>query len=91
MWSEIRKLKQMDAPDLWVHGSGKLVQTLLANGLVDVMHLWIFPVTEGPGKRLFAECTRPQGLKLVESRIAATGVIIVTYEPAGAIKSGAFA
>lgn len=87
---ELRKLKKMDAPDLWVHGSGKLVQTLLANGLVDVMHLWMFPVTLGAGKRLFAEGTRPEGLKLTDSKVATTGVIIATYEPAGAIKSGSF-
>jgi len=87
---EIGKLKQMDAPDLWVHGSGKLVQTLLANGLIDVMHLWILPVTLGSGKRLFAEGTRPEGFKLTDSKVTATGVIIASYEPAGAIKSGSF-
>lgn len=87
---ELRKLKKMDAPDLWVHGSSKLVQTLLANGLVDVMHLWIFPVTLGVGKRLFAEGTRPEGFKLTDSKVATTGVIIATYEPSGAIKSGSF-
>lgn len=87
---ELRKLKKMDAPDLWVHGSGKLVQTLLANGLVDVMHVWIFPVTMGSGKRLFAEGTRPEGFKVVNAKVATTGVIVATYEPAGAIKSGSF-
>lgn len=87
---EIRKLKEMDAPDLWVHGSGKLVQTLLANGLIDVMHLWILPVTLGPGKRLFAEGTRPEGFKLTASKISTSGVIIATYEPAGTIKAGSF-
>jgi dihydrofolate reductase len=87
---EIRKLKEMDAPDLWVHGSAKLIQTLLANGLVDVMHLWILPVTLGPGKRLFAEGTRPEGFKLIASKVSATGVIIASYEPAGAIKAGSF-
>ena len=80
----------MDAPDLWVHGSGKLVQTLLANGLIDVMHLWILPVTLGQGKRLFAEGTRPEGFKLTASKISTSGVIIATYEPAGAIKAGSF-
>lgn len=88
--SEIKMLKAMDAPDLWVHGSGKLIQTLLANGLVDIMHLWIFPVTLGLGKRLFAEGTLPEGFRQIEAKIAKTGVIIATYEPAGAIKSGSF-
>jgi dihydrofolate reductase len=87
---EIRKLKQMDAPDLWVHGSGKLIQTLLAHGLIDVMHVWIFPIILGPGKRLFAEGARPEGLKLIEAKIATSGVIIATYQPGEAIKSGSF-
>ncbi len=87
---ELKKLKQMDAPDLWVHGSGQLVQTLLARGLVDEMHLWIFPVTLGPGKRLFAEGARPAGYKVVDAQVSTTGVVVATYEPAGAIKAGAF-
>lgn len=89
--SEIRKLKEMDAPDLWVHGSAKLIQTLLANELIDRMHIWTLPVTLGKGKRLFAEGARPAGFKLTDSKITTTGVIIATYEPDGAIKSGSMA
>ena len=88
---QLRKLKEADAPDLWVHGSGNLIRTLLANGLVDRMHLWIFPVTVGAGKRLFTDSTPPAGWKLVDSRIATTGVLIAAYEPAGEIKKGSFA
>ena len=87
---ELRKLKQMDAPDLWVHGSGKLIQTLLANGLIDLMHVWIFPVTLGPGKRLFAEGTRPEGFEVVDTKVATSGVVIATYQPTGTIKLGSF-
>jgi dihydrofolate reductase len=89
--SQLRDLKKDDAPDLWVHGSGNLIQTLLANGLVDRMHLWIFPVTVGFGKRLFTESTPAVGWKLVDSEIATTGVIIASYEPAGEIQTGSFA
>ncbi len=87
---ELGKLKQMDAPDLWVHGSGKLIQTLLAHGLIDLMHVWIFPVTLGPGKRLFAEGTRAEGFKVVEAKVATRGVIVATYQPTGTIKTGSF-
>ena len=66
-----------------MHGSGNLIQTLLANQLVDRMHVWTFPVTVGGGKRLFAEGSRAAGLKLVDSKVASNGVIIATYEPAG--------
>src|SRR5258708_30099325 len=86
--AEIGKLKAMDGPDLWVHGSGNLIQTLLKNKLIDRMHIWTFPVTVGGGKRLFAEGTLPEGLTLVESKVSRTGVIIATYEPAGPLKTG---
>jgi dihydrofolate reductase len=86
--AEIKKLKQDDRPDLWVHGSGDLIQTLLAHNLVARMHVWTFPITVGSGKRLFAEGTLPQSLKLVEGKISPKGVIIATYEPAGELKTG---
>jgi dihydrofolate reductase len=85
---QIKKLKTEDGPDLWVHGSGNLIQTLLKHHLVDRMHLWIFPVTVGGGKRLFAEGTQPEGFKLVGSKSSTTGVIIATYEPTGMLKTG---
>jgi len=88
--AEIKKLKEQDGPDLWVHGSGNLIQTLLSNHLVDTLHVWIFPVTIGNGKRLFAEGARPEGFKLIGSKTSTTGVIIATYEPAGALKTGSF-
>ncbi|MDE1975607.1 MAG: dihydrofolate reductase [Patescibacteria group bacterium] len=84
----IRELKKMSGPDLLVHGSGNLIQTLLENGLIDRMHIWTFPVTVGAGKRLFAEGSRPASWKLVESKTSSTGVIIGTYEPAGELKTG---
>jgi dihydrofolate reductase len=87
---EIKRLKAMDGPDLLVQGSGKLIQTLLAHDLIDTMHVWTFPVTVGAGKRLFAEGTRAEGLKLVNSQISTTGVVMATYEKAGEIKKGSF-
>ena len=85
---EIKKMKNKDGPDLWVHGSGQLIQTLLVNNLVDRMHLWIFPVTVGKGKRLFGDGIQAQGFRLVDSKVAKTGVIIATYEPAGPLETG---
>jgi dihydrofolate reductase len=86
--AEIKWLKTMDAPDLWVHGSGNLIQTLLKNELVDQMHIWTFPVTIGEGKRLFAEGTLPRAWKKVEAKVTASGVTIATYQPAGELKTG---
>ena len=85
---ELKKLKQQDGPDLWVWGSGNLIQTLLKHDLVDRMHLWIHPITIGTGKKLFADGTQPRNFKMVDSKIGTTGLIFATYEPAGPLKIG---
>jgi len=84
-------LKQEDGPELQVHGSGSLVQTLLRHNLVDQYRLWVFPLVLGSGKRLFADGTIPSGLKLADHEVSTTGVVIGTYEPAGEIVTGSFA
>jgi len=87
----IAALKQQDGPELQVHGSGDLIQTLLRHNLVDQYRLWIFPLVVGSGKRLFAEGAVPAGLRLVDSVVSSTGVLMTTYEPAGEIVLGSFA
>ena len=84
----IKKLKEEKGPDLWVWGSGNLIQTLLKHHLIDRMHLWIYPLTIGTGKRLFAEGTKAEKFDLIESKISSTGVILATYELAGPFKPG---
>jgi dihydrofolate reductase len=87
---EIQKLKQQDGPDLQVHGSGNLIQTLLAHDLVDEFWLKIFPVTLGTGKRLFDTGTLPASYTLVASQSSPSGVIIATFKRAGELKTGSF-
>ena len=84
----IAALKEEDGPELQVHGSGDLIQTLLRHNLVDEYRLWVFPGVIGSGKRLFSEGTIPSGLKLVDSKVSSTGVIISTYERTGDIEPG---
>jgi dihydrofolate reductase len=86
----IAALKREDGPELQVHGSANLIQTLLRHNLVDQYRLWVFPVVTGSGKRLFAEGTSPAGLKLVDSKVSTTGVVMGTWEPAGEIVTGSF-
>ncbi len=88
---QITRLKQQDGPELQVHGSSQLIQTLIAHDLVDEYRLLIFPVLLGSGKRLFGDGVIPAGLRLVDTKTSTTGVIIATYEPAGGINYGSFA
>jgi dihydrofolate reductase len=86
----IAELKKGEGPELQVHGSGNLIQTLMANDLIDEYRLWVFPLVIGSGKRLFADGTIPASLRLVDSTVSTTGVVIGTYEPAGEIVTGSF-
>jgi dihydrofolate reductase len=86
----VAALKQAEGPELQVHGSGNLAQTLIRHGLVDEYHLWVFPVVLGQGRRLFADGTVPATLRLVDSKVSATGVFMGTYEPAGEVVTGSF-
>jgi len=85
---EIQKLKDEDGPELQMHGSANLIQTLLKHDLVDEFRLMIFPITLGGGKKLFADGTQPLAFKLVRSAISSTGVIMAVYEKAGAVQIG---
>ena len=87
----VRKLKAEPGPELQVHGSGTLIQTLLKND-PGRRSLWlkIFPVTIGSGRRLFAEGTAYAGFELVESSASPSGVILAKYRRAGDVKSGSF-
>jgi dihydrofolate reductase len=87
----IARLKEEDGPELQVHGSANLIQTLLKHDLVDEFRLMIFPVVVGKGKRLFGEGTTPGGLKQTDSKTSTTGVVIATYERAGEVPLGSFA
>lgn len=87
---QIKKLKEGDGPDLQVHGSGALIQTLMEHDLVDEYWLKIFPVTLGTGKRLFGDGTIPAAFTLVDSRTSPSGVMIATLKRAGEVKTGSF-
>jgi dihydrofolate reductase len=79
---EVRRLKQELDGDIYVHGSRQLAQTLIDSDLVDELHLMVFPVVLGTGKRLFGETSDKKPLRLVESRTVGDGVAILVYRPA---------
>ena len=88
---QVARLKEEDGPEIQVHGSSDLIQTLLEADLVDELRLMIFPLVLGSGKRLFADGAIPVGLRLVDSKTSSTGVVIATYQRAGEIEYGSFA
>ena len=86
---EVRQLKQTDGPDIHVFGSANMLRTLFRNDLVDALELMIIPVTLGTGKRLFQDGTIPAAFKVTSSKVAPKGIISVTYERDGDVKTGA--
>ena len=85
----VRALKAEDGGELQVHGSAGLIQTLLAEDLVDELRLVVFPVLLGSGKRLFGDGTVPRTWTLTASKATSTGALIASYERAGEVQSGA--
>jgi dihydrofolate reductase len=77
---EIRRLKQQSGPLLQIHGSGHLIQSLLAHKLIDEIRLWVFPVTVGGGKRLFETGCPPMNMVSRKSETSANGVAMQLYQ-----------
>ena len=80
---EVTKLKQRLKGDIVVHGSAQLAQSLIEHDLVDELHLMLFPVVLGSGKKLFGETSDTKSFRLVESSVVGEGVFILIYRPRG--------
>src|SRR4051794_18731285 len=79
----LRRLKDEADGDLYVSGSGTLVRAMLADGLVDGLHLFMFPLTRGEGPRLFPDGAPPAKLALEETAAYDNGVVYLHYRPQG--------
>ena len=77
----IRKLKDQVDGDLYVSGSGRLVRAMLDDGLVDELHLFVYPLTRGAGPGLFPEGAPPRKLSLATSESYDNGVVYLAYRP----------
>jgi len=84
---DIKNLKESEGPDLKVHGSGKLVQTLLTHDLVDDLWLLIHPLMLSSGQKVFPEHTTPAAFTLAECSSTRSGVIAARYKPAGKVET----
>ena len=85
---DIKKLKNSEGPEIKVHGSGNLAQTLFKHDLVDELVLQTFPIILGKGKKLFGEDSVPAAYTLTNSLVTPNGVIMANYKRAGEVKTG---
>jgi len=79
--SEVERLKAEDGGDINVSGSGTLVRSLIAEGLVDELNLLVHPIVVGKGSHLFEGGPAPAALELVQSRTFGSGVLHLVYKP----------
>ena len=79
---EVAKLKQQPGENILKYGTGELDRTLIANGLVDEFHFWVFPILAGGGDRLI-EGIDTTHLQLVDTTRFGSGIVVQTYSPGG--------
>ncbi|MGH6920807.1 MAG: dihydrofolate reductase family protein, partial [Geminicoccaceae bacterium] len=89
--ADVARLKREDGPALVTQGSSDLIQTLLANDLIDEITTFTFPIVLGNGKKLFDRGAKPAAFKLVDHRVTTTGVVIARYHRAGDVATGDYA
>ncbi|MCZ0981954.1 dihydrofolate reductase family protein [Streptomyces diastatochromogenes] len=87
---EVTALKESLDGEIQMHGSAGLARTLLDHDLIDTLHLQVFPVVLGTGRRLFSDGVRPTAFRLTDARVTSTGVTLHTYELAGRPTYGSF-
>ena len=85
---EVRRLKQQPGQDLLIYGSGELVHILRQHGLIDVYRVMLYPLALASGKRLFRQDGDKTALALTDAKTTSTGVVVLTYEPAGTDADG---
>jgi dihydrofolate reductase len=83
---EVLKLKRQPGRDILIFGSTDLVKALMQHDLIDEYRLMIFPVILGKGKRLFADGLDTTALKLADTKVFGSGVVLLTYRPAGMVE-----
>jgi dihydrofolate reductase len=88
---DVARLKREDGPALVTQGSSNLMQTLLANDLIDEIRTFTFPIVLGKGKKLFGDGAKPAAFTLVDNKVTTKGVLIARYQRAGAVVTGDYA
>ena len=78
--ASVAEIKAADGQDILKYGTGELDRTLLPHGLIDELHLWMFPVIAGGGQRLLDDVETTH-LRLVETTRFRSGIVVLTYTP----------
>ena len=89
--ADVARLKREDGPALVTQGSSNLIQTLLANDLIDEINMFTFPIVLGTGKKLFGEGAKPAAFTMVDNKVTTKGVTIARYQRAGHVVTGDYA
>jgi dihydrofolate reductase len=84
----VRALKERPGRELQVHGSARLGNALLSEGLVDTLRLVVAPVVIGSGRRLLSHPASATGLRLVRNEATEKGLLLLEYRPVGAAQTG---
>lgn len=77
----VAQLREQPGRDLIVMGSGELIRSLMPHDLIDEYLLLVYPLVLGAGRRMFPDGAPPTSLRLVDSTVSTTGVLIATYQP----------
>lgn len=77
----VSELKQQGGQDILIYGSGDLVHTLMQDDLIDEYRIWVHPVVLGSGKRFFRDGSATSILRLVDTRMFGSGVVVLSYRP----------
>ena len=80
----LRRLKEEVDGDVYISGSITLVRAMLADGLIDELHLWVYPLTRGEGPRLFTQDAAPGKFALGGTESYDNGVVYLNYRTQGA-------
>lgn len=88
--AQVAELKRRPGRELQIHGSARLVQSLLAAGLIDMFRLVIAPVVVGQGRRLFPDGGAPAGLRLTDHQLTPGGLSVHVYESTGPAEYGTY-